>query len=230
MLYQYSFTFNELAITETQLEQAMGYAPNTIPEPFPEIIREVLDRGTELCELTGGYIIIPAVAFLKENKQLKLNETLFDIKKVVYQQIKAADKVALFVCTAGPKIGNWSHQLMNAGDLMKGYVADMLGTVAVEIAMDKVQDELRTKSEKASLKITNRYSPGYCGWEVTEQQKLFSFFPEKFCGVSLSDTSLMHPIKSVSGVIGIGPNVSFNPYTCGMCELSTCLYRNLRKK
>ena len=83
---------------------------------------------------------------------------------------------------------------------------------------------------EAGLKITNRYSPGYCGWDVSEQKKLFKILPEKFCGIELTDSCLMHPIKSVSGIIGIGKSVKFNEYTCNLCDEADCLYRNLRHK
>jgi hypothetical protein len=41
----------------------------------------------------------------------------------------------------------------------------------------------------------------------------------------------MQPVKSVSGIIGIGADVKFNPYTCRICEATHCLYRlNKNKK
>jgi len=39
----------------------------------------------------------------------------------------------------------------------------------------------------------------------------------------------MDPEKSVSGIIGIGENVRFNPYTCGMCDMKDCIYRKKSK-
>jgi hypothetical protein len=45
--------------------------------------------------------------------------------------------------------------------------------------------------------------------------------------VSLTDTSLMRPTKTVSGFIGVGPEVRRVPYTCKVCELQDCLYRRL---
>jgi len=40
----------------------------------------------------------------------------------------------------------------------------------------------------------------------------------------------MDPIKSVSGIIGIGENVRFNPYTCNLCDNKNCIYGNAREK
>ena len=122
---------------------------------------------------------------------------------------------------------------MHEGDFVKGYIADVVGSEIVESAMDKIQDDLEQQMETQGLHITDRYSPGYCGWSVGEQHKLFSFFPENFCGISLTPSSLMLPIKSVSGVIGIGLDVSRKGYVCQHCDMVNCIYRekrNIKKK
>ena len=88
-----------------------------------------------------------------------------------------------------------------------------------------MQDELEAVMKEAGFSITNRYSPGSCGWPVSDQQLLFSLFPDKYCGISLSDSSLMDPLKSVSGIIGIGRNVKKTAYTCDICDIENCMYR-----
>ena len=77
-----------------------------------------------------------------------------------------------------------------------------------------------------SFRRTNRYSPGYCGWNVSEQKNIFQLIPEKFCGIELTDSCVMVPMKSVSGIIGIGKEVRYNPYTCNLCKMENCFYRN----
>ena len=41
--------------------------------------------------------------------------------------MKEAEEVALFICTAGPVIGRMSRNSMKSGDLLKGYVYDVIG-------------------------------------------------------------------------------------------------------
>lgn len=224
--YTYRFLFEELFITRPQLERVMGYEPGTIPEPFPEIIDSVLSVAGNFCDIHGGYVIFDNVLFDTKDRLLYLGQTTFDIRNIVFQQVKNSRKLAIFVFTAGAGIGEWSKQLMAEGDLMKGYVVDVVGSEVVELAMDKMQAALAQQMAETGLLITNRYSPGYCGWIVAEQHKLFSLLPENFCGVTLSDTALMYPIKSVSGIIGIGESVKFNSYTCRICDAQNCLYRN----
>ncbi len=148
--------------------------------------------------------------------------------QIVSGQLGRSEGAAVFLCTAGPGIGELSRHLMSSGDPFTGFIADTIGSLVVERAMDRVQGRLEQFVGTLGLRITNRYSPGYCGWHVQEQQKLFRLLPAGFCGVSLTGTSLMQPIKSVSGVIGLGPAVRHSPYTCRLCELEDCLYRRLQ--
>ena len=50
-------------------------------------------------------------------------------------------------------------------------------------------------------------------------------FEGNTCGVRLTDSSLMVPIKSVSGIIGIGEKVRKLDYTCGLCDSKKCFKR-----
>ncbi len=118
---------------------------------------------------------------------------------------------------------------MKDGDLLKGYIIDVVGSEIVESAANLMQDSLQEKMSAVGKGITNRFSPGYCGWDVAEQHKLFSLMPDNFCGISLTPSALMDPIKSVSGFIGIGKNVKRLPYTCSLCNMKDCIYRRVKE-
>jgi hypothetical protein len=119
---------------------------------------------------------------------------------------------------------------MRGKELLKGYICDTFGSIAVESAMDLIQEELKLKVSISGLNITNRYSPGYCGWNISGQNKLFSLLPDKFCGIELTDACFMLPIKSVSGIIGIGKQVKYHYYPCNLCEMENCLYKKIKKE
>ena len=114
---------------------------------------------------------------------------------------------------------------MKNDDLLKGYVYDVVGSEAVEAAADLMQNQMEEDMKVMDRRITNRFSPGYCGWMVVEQHKLFELMPDNFCGIRLTPSALMDPIKSVSGLIGIGKNVKRAPYTCSLCDMKDCIYR-----
>ena len=227
---KFSFSYDELNVKTKSLALAMGYSTANVPEMVHDEIEEVIFDGKDLCQIEGGYRIISNPIWIKENLQLQLEGTQFDIHKIIFNQIKKSTSVAVFACTAGNPIPARSRQLIDEGDHLRGYIYDVFGSIVVEAAMDLIQEELRLKMIELGENISNRYSPGYCGWLVNDQKKLFSLLPENFCGIALTDSCLMQPIKSVSGIIGIGKEIKFNQYTCNLCDMENCLYRNLHKQ
>ena len=225
----FSLKYGDLDIARSALLLVMGYSQDA-PQPVVEVVDEVLKNGGELCNIQGGYRIINAIQFNKSDFSILADNVPFRVHKIVFQQIKRANSIAVFVCTAGREITDQSKQLMKSGDLLQGYVYDVFGSIVVEGATDVIQGRLQREAGLSGLKITNRYSPGYCGWNVAEQRSLFKLLPEHFCGVELTDSCLMVPSKSVSGIIGIGDSVKYNHYTCNLCDAKNCLYKNLNQR
>ena len=182
-------------------------------------------------------------------------DVVLNIGRIITRQIKGSEAYALFVCTSGTEFEAFRQQLNARGDMVKTFIADALGSVIAEKTADCMEATLRqqlaTPPSNATTKIgtaaadtavvgtspatvwhhTNRFSPGYCGWHVSEQHKLFSLFPApEPCGVRLTPSALMMPIKSVSGIIGLGSHVRRMDYTCGLCDYLQCYKRKLRVK
>lgn len=226
---RFTFRFNDLTIRTVPLTLAIGYSHDMQPpEQVQHNIEEVISRGEEICRIEGGYRMVEPVGWDGNDFTVIIDDISLNIKSTVFQQIKRSTGIAVFVCTAGNRISEEVNHFTRKGDLLKAYIYDVFGSITVESAMDIIQKKLLEKMSGAGLNITNRFSPGYCGWDVSEQQKLFSLLPDKFCGIELTDSSLMKPIKSVRGIIGTGALVKLSQYACTMCDMSDCLYRNLQ--
>jgi hypothetical protein len=221
---KYHLSLRDLTINLHYAGPLLGY-PSELPDDVLAMVHEVLDETAGCFDICGGYQIFEKVDFIEKEKSIRLENVDFATHKIVYHQLKHSEKIAVFVCTAGEDISHWSKHTMSE-DPLKGFIADILGSVVVETAIDAVQKKLYDEMNQAGFKITNRYSPGYCGWPTSEQHKLFSILPKGICGIRLTDSALMLPIKSVSGFVGIGPDVNFNPYTCQLCDAANCVYRN----
>jgi len=226
----YRFDFKDLKISSSMIEAVLGYKEGEDRGLVTDLIEEILTESHEISNIKAEYRVYKGVQFDNESKSITINNIRFEIKKIVYGQIKKSDSIAIFLCTAGAEIGLRSRKAMQERDLLKGYIYDVIGSEIVEAAADLMQADLERNMLGTGKKITNRYSPGYCGWDVAEQHRLFNLLPENFCGVKLTSSALMDPVKSVSGIIGIGENVKSNPYTCRMCDMEDCLYRRVREK
>ena len=223
---KFSFPVIELLPPFHIIEGSMGYSEGETPGPVSEILSQVLDEARSFPDARAEYVITDNLVLGKETLTASTCGITFNVKKIIGGQLKNSESLALFICTAGHLPGERSRYYMKTGDLLTGYIYDLVGSEIAEAAADRIQNEILTVQAAKGMGITNRYSPGYCGWDVSEQHLLFSFFKENYCGITLTESALMNPVKSVSGIIGTGRGVQIKPYQCRVCSDKNCLYRN----
>jgi hypothetical protein len=158
---------------------------------------------------------------------LIVNEVCFDLGKTVTANLKKSSLIAVFACTVGKMVEERSKQLLRDGFGLEGLIVDLIGSEIAEGAAAFVHLKIESIAREANLKVTNRYSPGYCNWPVSDQHKLFSLLGNNNCGIHLTPSSLMVPIKSVSGIIGIGTDVKQVAYKCKLCNDQKCILRKI---
>ena len=82
-------------------------------------------------------------------------------------------------------------------------IVQAIGAAAIEKVMDSIEDDIRP-ALAAGESLVSRYSPGYGDFPLAEQRTLLSMLDApRSIGVSLTDSLLMVPSKSVSAVIGV---------------------------
>lgn len=230
MIREFAYSFSQLAINPSEIAVLLGYSDGILPEPFAGYLSEAIRKTATFDDICGAIYISDQVGFSNHKDRIIVDGLDFFIGKTVAKELRNSESAAFFICTAGQEISELSRSLMLGDNPVLGYVYDVLGSVAVESATDKIHQEIKDMAASNGQLITNRYSPGYCQWSVADQHKLFSLFPANCCGISLTDSALMNPIKSVSGIIGLGKNVKYRKYTCELCSLTECFYRNRQKE
>ena len=212
---QKTLTYDDLGITPKDLNEAMGYQG---AQPDEAII----------CESQA--IISDVKSWLRPQFCFFVLRECPDFKigRIMEKQLKGSEAYALFICTSGVEFEKYQQLLKEKDDMVRVFIADALGSVIAEKCADQMEAYLQESINKLGWHHTNRFSPGYCGWHVSQQQLLFKLFEGKTCGVHLTDSSLMVPIKSVSGIIGIGKKVRKLEYTCGLCNFEKCYKRKLK--
>jgi hypothetical protein len=226
----FQFDFNDLTVDMKLIENVLGYSEGDDREIVNAVVEEIMKEPQLFRNIKAEYIICDNIEFVGSDKSLNINGINFQIHKILYGQLKKSDLLAVFLSTAGEEISVRTRIAMSEGDPLTGYIYDIIGSIVVDAAADLMQSELENTILSAGSKITNRYSPGYCGWDVAEQHKLFRLVPDNFCGIKLTDSALMDPIKSISGIIGIGEGVRYNPYRCSLCDMKNCAYRELKER
>ncbi len=226
--FEVKINIKNLIISKNEIISTLGYADGTIPVHFLEMIDDILFRLPEYCDIQAGYRLLDVKKQEDRNDGLFVGNKFFKLQRIVTGQLRKSEKAALFVCTIGRAMETWTKKLSSEGDTTLSYIVDTVASVTEEQAVDVLHDYIAKQMQMRGLKVTNRYSPGYCDWSVSEQHLLFSFFPVNFCGITLTESALMVPIKSVSGIIGVGKAVKRVDYTCDTCGMKDCTYRAIR--
>ncbi|MCK4749054.1 MAG: 5-methyltetrahydrofolate--homocysteine methyltransferase [Bacteroidales bacterium] len=224
----------ELLILE---KERVTVSPNSIPPLLGttevdldshtgDLIETYIAECRSIMDPRGAYARIQAIT-TDSKEDIEIEGTRFRTGKIIRNMLRNAEEYAFFVVTAGPEPEALSRSLINSGQFLEGYIVDLVASGIVESAANQVHRHIKDVAGSEGMKITNRYSPGYCSWPVNEQQKLFSLLPNGCCGITLSESSLMSPIKSVSGIIGIGRSMEYKDYTCEICPMKECIFRQI---
>ena len=141
-----------------------------------------------------------------------------------------AEHLLLFAVTLGKATSDRIGELFEQNDFALGCMLDAAASAAADRSAAFVEQQFATAlaqegwndSDGAAL----RYSPGYCGWNISGQRKLFDYLQPERIGLTLRPSYLMEPLKSVSGVVLAGPREmhEFDPSfpSCAACETSSC--------
>lgn len=229
-LFEPAVRFDELPIDRSALVSTLGYTTAALPEAFAEMLERSLAEARRQCALRAGYRLVGLSRDPGLPDVLVAGKSLFHPRPIVAGALASASHAAAFACTLGPAYEAWTAAAFRDGDPALGYIADAVGSAVAEALAAWLHAAIKRDLAARGWTTTNRYSPGYCGWSVAEQHQLFGLLPPRFCGISLNDSALMQPVKSVSGLIGAGPKAVFADYQCGTCDNRPCPQRLRRTK
>jgi cobalamin-dependent methionine synthase I len=141
-----------------------------------------------------------------------------------------ANCLALFAVTVGKEVCSEISLCFNKNDFALGSMLDSAASEGTEMTAQAIEDIYRRhlietgkfNSDSGIL----RFSPGYCGWHISAQRKLFQTLRPEEIRITLNDSFLMQPLKSISGVIIFGRKKIFdfedNFSFCIDCNTHTC--------
>jgi hypothetical protein len=177
----------------------------------------------------------PSINYLKRkidsvnNGSIHLQEGPVFKSTKLSKTLKGCEEVICFIATLGNRIDNKIKNLMNETRLSEAYVLDAMGSIAVENMVERFHKRESEKYEMESKAVTIPFSPGYCDWPLKDQKKVFNLFDSFQLNVVLSESCLMNPRKSISGVFGVTPlhlSIPFHRYNpCMECSKKNCIAR-----
>jgi len=222
--------FEAIKPTVDEVITIMGYKPGTEPSFVPLLVDDLINEAQFHSTAKGCY------SFLKVDEISIIHGSVLHEKGYIKcgpkiaRQLSGSDTVALFLATAGESFDEWIKIKGSLKDIMTEYLCSSIGSVIADKVADVIQDEIKKFAQTDGRGITNRYSPGYCNWDIRDQKAIFDLLPAGETGVVLTPSFLMKPIKSVSGIIGIGLGLQQGEYMCDLCGMTDCLVKRARGK
>ena len=196
MIYKYQKTDNALPVN---LKEVARYAGAKTADG--DLKRLIDDCVKELCA-ANAVDFAACYAFLP----LKINGDTADFgdlklkSKDLIKALSGADGGLIFACTIGIGIDRLIKKYSEISPA-RSLVFQALGAERIETYIDKFLSDI--KSER-KIALRARFSPGYGDLSLETQRDIFALLnPQKTVGLTLNDSLLMSPSKSVTAIAGI---------------------------
>ena len=157
----------------------------------------------------------------------KLDLTCFRVEsRDLSRNLKDCQEVILLAATLGTcpdlMVRRYSRLEMSRAVVVQAAAAAM-----IEAWCDRKNGELKEEALRQGKYLRPRFSPGYGDFSLDCQKDIIrALEAEKTVGVTLTDSLLMTPSKSVTAVIGAGRNeFRCELKGCEVCGKTDCLYR-----
>ena len=202
-----------------------GHRGGDIPPNLDKVADEVL--GKIEAHITPRFVHSRFAVKQVENGVMLDNGLVLqgeDIKK----HLAGCDECYIICATVGIGADNFIRTMSAMGSVY-ALMADGAATAAVETVCDSVEDFLRQELKKEKLYLTWRYSPGYGDFPLELQSDIFRVLDcSRKIGLTLNQSLLMSPSKSVTALIGLGPCPGADhPAGCRSCGKTDCIYRRM---
>ena len=145
----------------------------------------------------------------------------------LYEVLKDCNECILMAATLGIDIEK-DIKKYSCTELTKGIIIDSCATTAIEEVCDKVQNEIENNILKNGQYLTFRYSPGYGDLSIEKNTEILTILNgQKEIGLTITNSGIMIPRKSVIAIIGItDKKVEQDKTSCSTCKnKSKCKFK-----
>ena len=121
--------------------------------------------------------------------------------KGIWCRSRLGNRDVFFLCgTLGAEFDSWQRRL-SATSAADALFSQQIGLAAVEKLMDELESQIRRRELPAGMKLLPRWSPGYGDKPLSLSRRILAELDAaKRIGVSITDSQLLVPSKSVTAV------------------------------
>lgn len=215
------------ALQQIDEKETRRYAGLARSEDFPsKLISEACLDVQSLAKPMGIYEIYP---YRPEAAVIAADQPLALTGEIVKKHLAGAEKIAVMAVTIGNELEQAIAAHFAKGEYTSALLLDAAATTAVEMVADQLNELIIQQAARQGYTTTWRFSPGYGNWDITAQAAIITLAGAEQIGISVTETAMMSPRKSVSAVIGFIPRTSAVPqkdnvkqHSCTNCSQTHC--------
>jgi len=186
-------------------------------DDFIEDAIKIMQEAVKIAKPTAIYTLLTPDL---RNGELWLNNVKLE-EPFVFKMLSPCDPVVPYVATCGLEIDSWSKKYT---DLLEQFTADTLKQLCLGLIIEKLFNEVKTVHFNSEKNISTLNPGSIKEWPISGQKPLFKLLGgvTNDIGVKLSESLLMSPTKSVSGIIFQSEEEYHN---CQLCPRPECQNR-----
>jgi hypothetical protein len=224
----------KLQLSINDVLQAQGADPDAIRLRRPSLVKsteEAISIGTPLLHPRVLYDKYEVKGLVHERLELtsssSRNGKSYLEGQLIAQHLARAQMVIVMVCTIGSELDENVSRLFNINPVI-ALALDGVGSAAVEMLAIQACNYFEAQANENDVKTTMPLNPGMLGWPLEQGQlQIFTLLESEQIQVSLTESCMMTPNKSLSMVLGLGDDVSAIGSSCDYCNLKgICKYQN----
>ena len=208
-----------LSINKSEVLRYLGHNGQGINDDLNQKINQCIDETKEEIDSKYVYEVYDIKNNIESHTVEFKNSNLKITSKDVSELLKDCDKCILMGATLGfnieKNIRRYSYK-----NLTKGVIIDACATTLIEEVCDRIQDNIFEDVSKENKSLTMRYSPGYGDLDIRLNKDILNILnAQRKIGVTVTDTGIMIPRKSVVALIGVSnKKIENNKRTCENCS------------
>lgn len=210
-------------IDRQEVLRYLGYRGTT---PDKEILKTIADCAQELSEAATPHHILQMVALSRPEEDTLEFAGVAVHSRDLYQHLSGCKEAVLFAATLGAPV---DLRLERCAKFSMGRAVVMQACAAslIESYCDECQEPIAQDAAKRGLYLRPRYSPGYGDFDIIHQRDFLTVLDcPKRIGLTMTDSFMLAPSKSVTAVIGLTPEAqSCHIAKCMMCKAKNCPFR-----
>ncbi|MGN0397297.1 MAG: vitamin B12 dependent-methionine synthase activation domain-containing protein [Candidatus Fimimorpha sp.] len=212
-----------ILVDRKEVLRYLGYGKKKADAQIMQSIEDAIEKLQRVVQPRWLYEVFPLTLHLDGTIDFHCFQA---VSKNLSKNLTGCEQVVIFAATLGIQVDLLVERYVKL-QISQGVIMQAVAAAMIEQVCDTCQETIRQQMEQQGWYLRPRFSPGYGDFALEHQRDVISVLqcPKKI-GLTLTDSLLMAPTKSVTAVIGLSRTKQpCHRHGCEVCEKTDCAFR-----